>query len=102
MTVDPHARDALVSGVLIEAKAAGEVKPRSIYDLTSDDPFIYQHSRKVILAQVDRQLRAAAQHGLKIEWRVADKRMSDAIDDFFVEQQIPIAVRHMPYPSGAR
>jgi len=95
---EPVEFDAIINGVLVDAKAAGEIKPRSIYDLTSKDPFIHEMSRKRILEQADRQLRAASHYGRKIEWRIADPRMADAVAEFFAETQIPIAVRHVPAP----
>ena len=93
---EPVEFDALINGVLIDAKAAGQIKPRSIYDLTSTDPFIHQMSRKNILGQAQRQLAAARHHGRKIEWRIADEKMAEAVEDFFAEQRIQIAIRYIP------
>ncbi len=95
---NPVEFDAVIDRTLIDAKAAGQIRPRSIYDLTSDVPFIRQRSRQIILAQSERQLIAGEHVGMNIEWRMADKKMADAVAEFFAERQIPITVRYVPAP----
>jgi len=80
---------------LTDAKNAGEV--RSWYDVGQSDPFTMRYKIPDIVAGAGRQVRAIEGTSFtRIEWRVADSSVADALQALFDVKHLNIRV--VPYP----
>jgi hypothetical protein len=79
------AATALQDGKLVTA-------PRSIYHVADMPPF----AKKQILAEATRQVDAAKEAGLTVEWLVSEQKALDQLKDLFIAESIPIKLILLP------
>jgi len=74
---------------------------RSFYDISGADRFTRNVKIPKLLGQARRQLTAIEGQGFRgIEWHFADENVANAVRRLFVQNRLPITIRHTPFTGG--